>query len=69
MVDGFPSNPQAAGGGAYRWELPLVPTFVAFRASSGTPLLTPPRIATAAVVVLLAAMGFVGVRTARASGP
>lgn len=69
VVDGFPSHPLAGADGAYHWELPLVPTFVAFRASSGTLVLTPPRIATTAVVVLLLAMGFVGIRRARASRP
>lgn len=69
VVDGFPSHSVALADGSYRWELPLVPTFVAFRASSGTVLLTPPRIATTAVVVLLLAMGFVGIRGARASRP
>jgi hypothetical protein len=65
VVDGFPSSPVAGADGVNTWELPLVPTFVAFRASSGTPLLTPPRVATTAVVVLLMAMGFVGIRGAR----
>lgn len=69
VVDGFPSHPVAGADGSYRWELPLVPTFVAFRASSGTVVLTPPRIATTAVVILLLAMGFVGIRGARASRP
>jgi hypothetical protein len=69
VVDGFPSSPAAEAEGLYRWELPLVPTFVAFRASSGTVLLTPPRVATTAVVLLLVAMGFVGVRRARMSKP
>jgi hypothetical protein len=69
VVDGFPSHPLAGADGAYHWELPLVPTFVAFRASSGTLVLTPPRIATTAVVVLLLAMGFVGIRRARALRP
>ena len=68
VVDGFPSHPLAGADGVYRWELPLVPTFVAFRASSGTVLLTPPRVVTTAVVVLFVAVGFVGVRRARASG-
>jgi len=69
VVDGFPSHPVAGADGSYRWELPLVPTFVAFRASSGSVVLTPPRIVTIAVVVLLLAMGFVGIRGARASRP
>ena len=69
VVDGFPSHPLAGADGAYHWELPLVPTFVAFRASSETLVLTPPRIATTAVVVLLLAMGFVGIRRARAPRP
>ncbi len=69
VVDGFPSHPVAGADGSYRWELPLVPTFVAFRASSRAVLLTAPRIATTAVVVLLLAMGFVGIRGARAPRP
>ena len=69
VVDGFPSHPVVGADGRHRWELPLVPTFVAFRASSRAVLLTPPRIATTAVVVLLLAMGFVGIRRARASRP
>jgi hypothetical protein len=69
VVDGFPSSPAAEAEGVYRWELPLVPTFVAFRASSGTVLLTSPRVATTAVVLLLVAMGFVGARRARMSKP
>jgi len=69
VVDGFPSHPVAGADGSYRWELPLVPTFVAFRASSRAVLLTPPRIATTAVVVLLLAVGFVGIRRARAPRP
>jgi len=68
VVDGFPSHPVAGADGAYRWELPLVPTFIAFRASSETLLFTPPRVATTALVVVLVAMGFVGVRRARAPG-
>ncbi|MGH9389672.1 MAG: hypothetical protein ACRD1Z_08660 [Vicinamibacteria bacterium] len=67
VVDGFPSHFVAGVDGSTRWELPLVPTFVAFRASSATALLTPTRLATIAVVVLLMTMGFVGVRRARAS--
>jgi len=55
--------------GSHRWELPLVPTFVAFRASSETVLLTPPRVVTTAIILLLVAMGFVGARGARASRP
>jgi hypothetical protein len=65
VVDGFPSHPIAGPEGATHWELPLVPTFVAFRASSGAALLTPPRVATAAVVALLLTVGIVGVRRAR----
>jgi hypothetical protein len=65
VTDGFPSNPVATDG-RYRWELPLVPAFVSFRASRGTVLLTPPRVATAAVVVLLLGMGLVGIQKARA---
>ncbi len=67
VIDGFPSHSVAGSDGSVRWELPLVPTFVSFRASSGGALLTPPRVATTAVVVLLLAMGFAGVRRARAS--
>lgn len=66
VVDGFPSQPVAGRAGATNWELPLVPTFVAFRASAGDVLLTPPRAATAAVAVLLLTVGVVGVRRARA---
>ncbi len=66
VVDGFPSHPVAGPDGATHWELPLVPTFVAFRASPEAALLTPPRVATAAVVALLLAVGFMGVRRARA---
>jgi hypothetical protein len=69
VVDGFPSHPLAGADSTYHWELPLVPTFVAFRASSGTLLLTPPRIATTAVVVLLLAMGLAGIRRARSWRP
>jgi hypothetical protein len=69
VIDGFPSHFVVSANGSHRWELPLVPTFVAFRATSETVLLTPPRVATTAVVVLLLAMGFVGVRGARASRP
>jgi hypothetical protein len=68
-IDGFPSHVVVSADGSHRWELPLVPTFVAFRATSETVLLTPPRVATTAVVLLLVAMGFVGVRGARASRP
>jgi hypothetical protein len=66
VVEGFPSQPVAGRDGATNWELPLVPTFVAFRASPGAVLLTPPRVATAAVAVLLLTVGVVGVRRARA---
>ena len=69
VIDSFPSQPIANADGSYRFQLPLVPTFVAFRASSGAPLLTPTRVATAAVIALLAATGIVGVRRMRASGP
>jgi len=67
VIDGFPSHFVVGADGKNRWELPLVPTFVAFRATSETVLLTPPRVATTAVVLLLVAMGFVGLRGARAS--
>ena len=67
VIDSFPSHPIAGADGSYRWEVPLVPTFVAFRASSGVRLLTPTHVATTAVVVILAATGFVGVRRMRAS--
>jgi hypothetical protein len=66
VIDGFPSHFVVSANGSHRWELPLVPTFVAFRGSSGPVLLTPPRIATTTVVALLLAMGFVGLRVARA---
>lgn len=66
VVDGFPAQAIAGPEGTYRWELPLVPTFVSFRAASGTVLLTPARVATTAVILLLLAMGFVGFRKARA---
>ncbi len=69
VIDGFPSHSVVSADGIHRWELPLVPSFVAFRASSEPVLLTPPRAATAAVVLLLVAMGFVGLRGARASRP
>jgi hypothetical protein len=67
LVDGFPSHSVSGADGSYRWELPLVPTFVAFRATAKPVLLTPPRVATMAVVVLLLVMGFMGVRKARAA--
>jgi hypothetical protein len=69
VVDGFPSHSTVSADGSHRWELPVVPTFVAFRAASETVLLTAPRVATTAVVLLLVAMGFVGLRGARASRP
>jgi hypothetical protein len=69
VIDGFPSHPIAEADGGYRWELPLVPAFVAFRASARTPLLTPPRAATAAVVSLLLVMVVLGIRKARAHSP
>jgi hypothetical protein len=69
VVDGFPSHPLVETEGVYRWELPLVPAFVAFRASSQPALLTPPRVATAAVVLLLLAMGFLAVHKARSHRP
>lgn len=68
VVDGFPAQAIAGPEGTYRWELPLVPTFVSFRAASGTVLLTPARVATTAVILLLLGMGFLGLRRARASG-
>jgi hypothetical protein len=67
VVDGFPSHFVSGADGSHRWELPLVPTFVAFRATAKPALLTPPRVATMAVVVLLLVMGFMGVRKARAA--
>lgn len=67
VIDGFPSQAVVGPDGTYRWELPLVPTFVAFRAASGTVLLTPPRLATTAVILLLLTMGVVGIRRAQAS--
>ncbi len=69
VIDGFPSHFVVSPEGSHRWELPLVPTFVAFRASSETVLLTPPRVVTTAIILLLVAMGFVGARGARASRP
>ena len=69
VIDGFPSHSAVSADGIHRWELPLVPSFVAFRASSEPLLLTPPRVATTAVVLLLVAMGLVGLRGARASRP
>lgn len=68
VVDGFPSQTVAGPDGTYRWELPLVPAFVSFRAASRPVLLTPSRVSTMAVVVLLLLVGFVGVRKARAAG-
>jgi hypothetical protein len=67
VIDGFPSHSVRSVDGNHRWELPLVPTFVAFRASSENVLVTPPRVATTAVVLLLLAMGIFGVRGARAA--
>ncbi len=66
IVDGFPSQSAAFEGG-YRWELPLVPAFLAFRASSNAALLTPPRAATIAVAALFLVLGFLGVRRARST--
>jgi hypothetical protein len=66
LVDGFPSQSVAFEGG-YRWELPLVPTFLAFRASSNAALLTPPRVASIAVTGLFLVLGVLGVRRARSS--
>ena len=65
VVDGFPSDTVATADGVVRSEMPLVPAFVSFRASSGAALLTPSRLATAAVVALLLAVGFFGIRRAR----
>jgi hypothetical protein len=69
IVDGYPAHSVAGEGGTFHWELPLVPAFVSFRASSGAALFTPPRIATIAVVVLLVAVAAVGVRRARSIRP
>ncbi len=69
IADGFPSKSTAGADGTHRWELPLVPTFLAFRASSDFALFTPPRLATMAVSALLLAVGFIGVRRARAPRP
>ncbi|MGH9319537.1 MAG: hypothetical protein ACRD3V_06575 [Vicinamibacteria bacterium] len=69
IVDGFPSNSRAEAEGLYRWELPLVPTFLSFRATSGSGFLSPPRLASTALVVLLVVAGFVGIKRARAMKP
>ena len=65
VIDSFPSQGTAGADGTYRSELPLVPAFVSYRVSSGEALLTPTRVATTAVVMLLLTMGVVGVRRAR----
>jgi hypothetical protein len=69
VVDSYPAHSVPGEGGTYHWELPLVPAFLSFRASTGTALFTPSRLATMAVAVLLLAVGTVGVRRARSHRP
>ncbi|HJS75586.1 MAG TPA: hypothetical protein VJ921_14935 [Vicinamibacteria bacterium] len=69
VVDGYPAQSVVGEGGAFQWDLPLVPAFLSFRASTGAVLFTPPRMATLAVLILLLSVGVVGVRRARTLRP
>jgi len=69
VVDGYPAQSVTVAGGTHQWELPIVPAFLSFRASSGTELFTPSRVATVAVLVLFLSVGVVGVRRARSVRP
>jgi hypothetical protein len=69
VVDSYPAQSVTGAGGAHHWELPIVPAFLSFRASSGTEIFTPTRVATVAVLVLVLSVGVVGVRRARSVRP
>jgi hypothetical protein len=69
VVDSYPAQAVAGERGTFQWELPLVPSFLSFRASSGGEIFTPFRLATAGVVILLVAVGALGVRRARSPRP
>jgi hypothetical protein len=64
VVETFPAQSFVVEG-SHGFELPVVPRFVALRASSKPVLLTPPRIATAFVILLLAGVSLVGIQRAR----
>jgi hypothetical protein len=64
VTESFPAQSFAVEGGR-GFELPIVPRFVALRASSKPVLLSPPRVSTAMVVLLLFGVGFFGIRRMR----
>jgi hypothetical protein len=59
--ESFPAQSFAFEGGL-GFELPIVPRFVALRASSKPVLLSAPRVSTAVVVLLLCGVGLFGIR-------
>jgi hypothetical protein len=69
VVDSYPAQFLAGEEGAYQWELPLVPAFLSFRASSEAELFTRTRLTTLAVVVLFLSVGAVAVHRARSIRP